>query len=139
MKTKYILIMCLIALGVTSCSLDDDNNTPLLQLEAVAVTDVEFPEPFVFGEVNDIIVKYDNPSDCNRFYAFDVRSDLNEREITVFTSVFDDNDCNDEDVPTEQVLRFRPISNGTIEFKFFSGLDEDGEKEFLEYTIDVQE
>jgi hypothetical protein len=138
MKTKMVALIAFISIAMVSCSIGDDDVLSL-NLEVVAVTDVEIPDPFVFGEVNEIIVKYNNPSDCHRFYAFDVRPDLNVREVTIVTDVFDGTACVVENVPTEQILRFIPTSNGTVKFKFFSGFDLNGDKEFLEIEVDVQE
>ncbi len=138
MKIKVMALLALIAVSFSSCELSDDDFVNVT-LEPIPITSVEIPDPFVFGEVNEIIVRYNNPTDCHRFYAFDVRRNLNEREVTVFTEVFNGTNCITEDVPTEQILRFLPVSNGTIEFKFFSGLDADDNPQFLEYTVDVIE
>lgn len=139
MKYKFIALMALIAVSLSSCSVSDDDVLQSFALEVVAITDVEIPDPFIFGETNEIIVRYNNPSSCHRFAGFDVRSNLNEREVTVVTEIFDRSSCEEENIPTEQVLRFLPTSNGTIIFRFFTGLNDEGEREFIEIEVDVQE
>ncbi|KQC34471.1 hypothetical protein AAU57_02350 [Nonlabens sp. YIK11] len=116
-----------------------DDDQPRVFYSTLFITDVEIPDPFVFGEVNEIIVRYNNPSDCYRFDQFAVNYDLNIREVAVISSYIDSENCVEGDIPTEQVLRFRPTSNGTIVFKFLTGIDENGVKEFLEIEVEVQE
>ncbi len=138
MKMKMMALLAMIAVSFSSCELSDDDFVNVT-LEPIAVTSVDIPDPFVFGEINEIVVTYNNPTDCHRFYAFDVRKNLNEREVTVFTEVFDGTNCIQQDLPTEQTLRFLPVSNGTIEFKFFAGFDANDNPEFLEFSVDVTE
>ncbi|SCY34853.1 hypothetical protein SAMN05192588_2408 [Nonlabens sp. Hel1_33_55] len=138
MKIKFIALLALISIAFSSCDVTDDDQ-PRLKLTALAITDVEIPDPFVFGQVNEIIVRYNQPSDCHNFYAFDVRSNLNEREVIVYSEFFESEGCTPGPIPTEQVLRFRATSNGTIVFKFLTGIDNNGENEFLEIEVEVQE
>jgi len=138
MKIKFIAMLAFLSIALTSCELGDDDSVPV-RLEIIPITSVEIPDPFVFGEVNEIIVRYNNPSDCYRFLGFNVDSDLNERVVAVVAEVFDDPSCTEENLPTEQTLRFLATSNGTIEFKFYSGLDASGEEQFLEFSVMVQE
>ena len=138
MKIKFIALLALISIAFSSCDISDDNQ-PRIFYSTLFITDVEIPDPFVFGEVNEIIVRYNNPSDCYRFDQFAVRSDLNVREIAVVSSFIESADCVEGNIPTEQVLRFLPTSNGTIVFKFLTGIDDAGEEEFLEIEVEVQE
>jgi hypothetical protein len=139
MKLRVLVIMMTIALGVTSCDIGDDDSGRPIQFEVVPVTSVDIPDTFEFGEINEVIVRYNRPSDCHRFEGFNVQSNLNEREVRVVTSFVSDDDCSDTVVPEEQTLRFRATSNGTYLFKFFTGLDDDGVPQFEEYEVTVEE
>lgn len=139
MKIKFIALFALVSIAFSSCSIGDDNESPQLRLEAVAVTDVEIPDPFLFGQDNDIVIRYNNPSSCHRFEGFQIQNNLNIYEITVFTNIIDGPSCESNNLPTEQVLSFPGNTNGTIVLKFFTGLDASGNKEFLEIEVDVVE
>lgn len=138
MKIKFAAFLALIAMAFSSCDISDDNQIRV-QLVAVGVTDVEIPDPFVFGQNNDIILRYNNPSTCHRFEGFKIDQNLNVFEVTVFTNFIDEAVCESNNLPTEQTLPFLARSNGTVVFKFFTGFDDNGEREFLEYEVDVQE
>lgn len=115
MKIKFIALLAFIAIAFSSCELGDDDQ-PRVEFTLLPITDVEIPEPFKFGEFNEIIVRYNNPSDCYRFERFTVDFDLNMREVQVVSSYIDTGECTEGNIPTEQILRFRPTSNGTIIF-----------------------
>ncbi|PRP67684.1 hypothetical protein [Nonlabens agnitus] len=139
MKFKFIALLAFIALGISSCELSDDNQ-PQIQLVALGITDVEIPDPFLFGQDNDIVIRYNNPSSCHRFEGFQIQNNLNIYEVTVFANVLVDGaSCEDNNLSTEQVLSFPGNTNGTLVFKFFTGLDAAGNQEFLEIEVDVVE
>lgn len=137
MKWKYILLLALVSAGITSCDVGNDNNFAPIEYEVAGITSVEVPDSFKFGEVNEIIVRYNNPTDCNVFAFFDVVSELNERDVAVVTVVQDNGVCDVLNVPTEQTLRFLAMSNRAYLFKFYMGKDADGNAEYLEYNINV--
>ena len=138
MKIKFIALLALISIAFSSCDISDDNQ-PRIFYSTLFITDVEIPDPFVFGEVNEIIVRYNNPSDCYRFEGFRVDYELNVREVEVVSSFIDTAECTDSTIPTEQVLEYKAETNGTILFKFLTGIDDAGEEEFLEIEVEVQE
>lgn len=137
MKIKVAITGLLMVLLLHSCSLDD-GDAPIINYQALPVIEVELPQAFTFGEVHAIPVIFEYTNSCQTFAGFDVTSNLNQREITVVASV-SDSDCQDEIIRTQQNLRFLAASNGSYVFKFFTGLDDNGEPEYLEYTIPVEE
>jgi len=138
MKAKLIALIALVSIAFSSCSLGDDDALEY-RLQVVGITDVEILDPFVFGQVNEIIVKYNIPNTCQKFLGFDVNRDLNQREIYVVTEYIGDPNCLEQNIPEEQSLRFLPTSNGTIVLKFYTGNNDNGEREFIEIVVDVQE
>ncbi|WP_194851527.1 hypothetical protein [Nonlabens antarcticus] len=132
-------MLALVSVGITSCDIGDDNDYAQIQYQLAEVTSVEMPENLKFGKVNEIVVRYDNPTNCNIFAGFDVQSRLNERDVTVVTTVRETGDCDELNIPTEKTLKFVAVSNGTYTFRFLSGRDADGEPEYLEFTVEVVE
>ncbi len=141
MKWKLIMLLALVSVGFNSCSISDDDSFSDVQLEIVAVTAVEFPAELKFGEINNIIVRYDNPTTCNRFEGFNVDSTLNQRTVSIVTTRTTPNNgnCAMTNLPTEQILRFLPTSNGSYVFRFLSGQDANNEPTYLEFTVEVVE
>ncbi|BAO54761.1 hypothetical protein [Nonlabens marinus] len=139
MKWKLILMLGLVAASFSSCDIGESEFDTNIQYEIAAVTNVEMPATFKFGEVNDIVVRFNNPSSCHFFSGFDVRPNLNQREVRVILENRNSAECDRLAVPQEETLAFTATSNGSYVFKFFSGLDANGQPEYLEYTVDVVE
>jgi len=139
MKWNLILMLALMVVGISSCDIGDEGDNFRVQYQVAAVTSVEMPATLKFGEVNDIVVRFNNPSSCNTFFGFDVRPALNEREVRVVLEYQDTGDCIDLGVPQEETLAFTATSNGSYVFRFFSGLSSSGEPQYLEYTVEVVE
>lgn len=131
---KKIFFLLLIAISVTSCSVDDDVND--FYYEILPVESVEIPEEFVLGQTYEITVTYLRPTTCHVFNNFYYDSELNQRTVAVVTSVYQNNDCLvliDEEV--EATFNFMVNSNGAYVFKFWQGEDENGND--LYYIVEV--
>jgi hypothetical protein len=139
MKWKLILMLALTCVGISSCEIGDEGDNFRVQYQVAAVTSVDMPATFKFGESNDIVVRFNNPSSCSSFFGFDVRPTLNEREVRVVLETQDTGDCVNLEVPQEETLTFVATSNGSYIFKFFTGLSSNGEAQFVEYTVEVEE
>ncbi len=137
MKIRFAITSLLMVIFLHSCSLDD-GDASIVNYQALPVIEVELPQAFTFGEIHTIPVIFEYTNSCQAFAGFEVTSNLNEREITVVAAVSNQG-CEDELVRTEQNLNFLAASNGSYIFKFFTGLDDNGEPVFLEYTIPVEE
>lgn len=129
----------LIMVVISSCSIENDEGVPFTY-EIAKVNNVQFPEFFVFGQTHDIVVQYEQPSTCHLFSGFEVVTDLNVRTVNAVTAVLATGDCMDlENHIEEQVLQFRATSNGSFVFKFFAGLNPNGEPQYIEREIFVQQ
>ncbi|AZQ43221.1 hypothetical protein [Nonlabens ponticola] len=139
MRFKFYAALMILAFAVSSCEIGDDDGAIPVQFEVVAITGVDIDDTFEFGETNEITIRYNLPSDCHSFEGFNVQSLLNNREVRVVTGFVDVGDCVRELKPEEQTLEFLAASNGTYNFKFFTGFDENNEPEFLEYEVEVED
>ncbi len=129
------ILFTLLFFGLISCSLEDD--APTFHLEYLKAESVTIPESFVLGETYEIKVAYKRPTSCHSFHGFYYDKNLNIRTVAVQCIVAEKN-CNDlvDDIQ-EETLNFYVTNNGTYIFKFWQGLDENGEDVFLEYEIPV--
>ncbi|WP_179349983.1 hypothetical protein [Winogradskyella pacifica] len=134
MKRYALLILTLIFTSIfTSCSLDDDTN--FIGTEIIPIESVEIPEYFVFGERYEILITYNRPSTCYQFYNFYYDINENERVVAIINSVYSDNSCVEEEESVTVTLNFETRSNETYLFKFYQGVDEEGED--IYYLVEV--
>lgn len=134
MKRYTLLVLTLIFTSIfTSCSLDDDTN--FIGTEIIPIESVEIPEYFVFGERYEILITYNRPSTCYQFYNFYYDINENERVVAIINSVYSDNSCVEEEESVTVTLNFETRANETYLFKFYQGVDEEGED--IYYLVEV--
>jgi hypothetical protein len=131
---KRLIIISLLLILFASCSLEDkglDYNLEILPIESV-----EIPESFTLGETYPITVSYLRPSTCHTFKEFYYLKNNNERTVAVINYDAIDNNCVDlTDELAEATFNFIVTGNGSYIFKFWQGVDENDEDQYL--TIEV--
>lgn len=133
---KIFALFLLIAIA-SSCSLDDDAN---FHFEAVPATNATLPESFELNETYEIKVNYVRPNNCYFFEGFDyLRTDENERTVTLITSVFDDRGCTEASQEVEVSFDFIVLNTGTYTFRFWRGTDANGDPDYLIVEVPVVE
>ncbi|ULC59796.1 hypothetical protein MBM09_02180 [Flaviramulus sp. BrNp1-15] len=131
---KRLIVMCLILIMATSCSIDDDSTN--YSFEVLPVESVDIPDEFELGETYPITIHYFRPTTCHAFKEFYYYKENNERTVAPVTYVFDNTNCETlEDDLVEATFNFIVTSNGSYIFKFWQGEDTDGESQYL--TIEV--
>ncbi|XLS29345.1 hypothetical protein ACJD0Z_00655 [Flavobacteriaceae bacterium M23B6Z8] len=134
---KKIFALFLLIAAISSCSLDDDAN---FHFEAVPVTGATLPESFELNETYEIKVNYIRPNNCYFFEGFDyVRTDENERTVTLITSVFDERGCTQDAQEVEVSFDFIVLNTGTYTFRFWQGTDANGDPDYLIVEVPVNE
>jgi hypothetical protein len=121
---------------LTACSVDDSRVN--YHLELLPVQEVEIPESFVMGEKYVIKVRFFRPTTCHTYNKFYYESYLNERTIAVESFVTERDGCvalSNELV--EEKMDFYVTSNGSYIFKFWNGVDENGDDVYLIYEVPV--
>lgn len=132
---KKIVFLLLIAISLTSCSLEDDSPNDFYY-EILPVESVELPEEFVLGQTYEITVTYLRPTTCHVYNNIYYEAELNQRTVAVVTTVYQNNDCLPLiDQVAEVTFNFMVNSNGTYVFKFWQGEDENGND--LYYVVEV--
>lgn len=138
---KKFILLSLIILFFSSCDNDDDG--PTFYYEFMPIESVELPEYFVPGEVYTIDYTYYKPSDC--YYYSDLYYDIlnNTRTVAVINRVFIDSGdvvCTElEDELVEGYFQFHATSlYDSIEFKFWQGVSESGQNEYLIIEVPVE-
>ncbi len=130
-----LIIITLSLILFASCSNDDRLE---YSLEILPVESVNIPESFTLGEVYPITVSYLRPTTCHSFKEFYYRKNLNERTVAVINYNLQDNNCVDlSDELVEATFNFIVTSNGSYIFKFWQGVDENDEDQYLIIEVPV--
>ncbi|TRZ45985.1 hypothetical protein [Robertkochia solimangrovi] len=139
-KIFALFLTTIISLGMNSCDLDDDDSANF-HFETLETLSAELPESFDYGQVYRINVDMLRPSDCHYFEGFDYNhTDKTVRTIYPIASVIERNDCNDlEDSEMTQYFDFEVRFTDTYTFRFYTGTNEAGEDEFIEYEVPVNQ
>ncbi|WP_396591130.1 hypothetical protein [Allomuricauda sp. R78024] len=140
MMKKGIVLFILfgISLLVTSCDLDDDGQN--FHFTTLAGVEANFPDSFELNETYDIEVTYLRPNGCTFFEGFDVaKTGETDRDIVVIGSVFTDNDtaCTEAVEEVVATLKFNVIFTGEYHFRLYTGIDENEDAVYVEYTVPV--
>jgi len=136
------ILVCFIAVLFFSCSIDD--TAPSSYQELLAVESVEMPEVFERGMSYQISLTYLRPTNCHAYNGIYYLKYNNERTVAIISTVFEGNgNCETYEanlVPLEDAsFNFLPTEIGSYIFKFWKGLDADGQDEYLIMEIPVIE
>lgn len=133
---KKLLLFCLFSYFLWSCSLGDDTDDFIYEL--VPIESVSVPDTLVLDSVHTFVYTYNSPSTCHAFHDLYYVAEDSTRTVAVINTVFDNSNCTPlEDNLIERTFDFRPSNTGTYIFKFWQGLDENDEDQYLIYEIPV--
>lgn len=130
------LVVFLITLSIFSCNVDDDYETAynvFLPVEEAIV-----PDEFERGEVYEIFVSYLRPTTCHAYNDMYYRIDGNERLVAVMATVFEGSfECEELDDILEASFNFKAGDEDSYVFKFWQGVDANGDDEYLIIEVPV--
>ncbi len=131
-------IFVVLAFVLTSCSLSDDQ--PNFYFIPLQVVSAELPVSFSLYETYQIKVTYLLPNGCVTFEGFEV-SPIEEttRNVVPIGSQFDDPECIDGMDEVEGSFNFICLYSDSYLFRFWTGEDENGEQEYLEIEVPVNQ
>lgn len=138
---KKAILITLILFSFLSCSIDDNN--PTFHFEFVPTESVVMPESFEQGSVYSIEYSYFKPSSCHQFNELYYEPNNNIRTIAVINRVYhgDSNNSCSELVDQLETRSFQFLVNDFEEifiFKFWQGVNEDGEDQYLIIEVPVE-
>ena len=134
----YLIATCAI-LSMGSCSLDDDSAN--FEFEYLEILEAEVPQSFDLNEVYEIKVTYLRPNDCTYFEGFDViKEEETTRQVAVIGSTLtEQKDCAEIAQQVEATFDFKVIYTKDYLFKFYTGEDEEGNPQFIEIEVPVNQ
>ncbi|WP_156800156.1 hypothetical protein [Galbibacter marinus] len=136
MKIFNSILLLVTLVVASSCDVDDDNTN--FHYETLEITDAKLPEAFEYGKLYTVEFNYLRPTNCHYYEGFDFqKTDKTERTIYAIGAVLDQTDCQEltEDNIGTATFNFEVRYNDPYTFKFYSGDNEDGEKQYI--TIEV--
>ncbi len=136
MKRKLLSIAAFLALVlVVGCDIEPQENFQFVPLEVVSA---DVPDAFSLNAQHNIEITFRRPDSCTFFHDFDISVESSsERNIVVIGSSLTQSDCSENSVEGNATLRFTAIENTTYTFRFYTGIDQNGDPIFLEYIIPV--
>jgi hypothetical protein len=83
-------------------------------------------------------MRYYRPSSCHSPYGIYYEKDLNIRTCAVNNIIREGGGCNElNEYLVEETFNFTVTNTGNYIFKFWTGVDSEGNNTFLEYDIPV--
>ncbi|MEM6894935.1 MAG: hypothetical protein AAF554_14670 [Bacteroidota bacterium] len=138
MKRIPLVLLSLILVCFYSCDISDDE--PNFHFTTLSVVSANLPDSFELDSTYTIEVTYLRPDSCTFFEGFDVaQTEETERVVAVIGSVITDNEtaCAEQAEEVTAGFRFRVNFTDEYTFRFYTGLDSEGNGEYIEYTIPV--
>ena len=122
---------------LVSCSLDDDSNN--FAIETLPVKEAIVPAAFDFGSKHEITIIYDLPSGCHFFYSLFYQYEGTSRIVAVNSWVNESAACTDDVREAEYTFEVTVVQQEDYTFKFWKGIDNEGENIFEEIIVPVNE
>lgn len=137
---KIILILISFNFTLVSCSVDDGNTPENYHLEILPVESANVPESFVYGENHEITISYIRPSSCYAFNDIYYIKDNNVRTVAVMNTVYDDVvNCLELEDLQQKTFTVQATQLENYIFKFWQGVDDNGEDIYLTAEVPVEQ
>ncbi len=122
---------------VVSCSIDDDSNN--FKLETLPIKEAIVPAEFTFRSMHDITVTYELPSGCHSFYDLFYQYEGTSRRVAINSLVNEGVACTDDIREIEYTFKVNVVQREDYTFKFWKGVDSEGENIFEEVIVPVNQ
>lgn len=133
---KKILMSLMMFFMLFSCSINDDSSN--LSLETLPIKEAVVPEEFVFGQSYTLKVIYDLPDGCHSFYNLFYQYDGPVRIVAINSLVDNASACTLALIEKEHTFVVKAIQQEDYIFKFWKGIDDNGDDIFEEVIVPVR-
>jgi hypothetical protein len=140
---KKLILVCIVALIAAACSLESDEREDFT-LAFIPVENVDMPEYVTPGTTYPVTLHYKRPNTCY-YVSQEPYYEINgsTRTVAVQALVVQNGNCQViENAPTEtKVFNFQcpATTSANFTFKFYTGEDTTGNRQFLEVTLPVRQ
>ena len=122
---------------VVSCGLDDDGAN--FTLQTLPVKSAEVPDEFTYNKEYNITVTYDLPDGCHSFHSLFFQQENDERTVAINAIVDLRTNCTQAVVEESFTFEILALQREDYVFKFWKGVNGDGENIFEEVVVPVNE
>lgn len=129
---KKLLLFTLI-LGFFSCTPDGNR----LVSKILPIDESETPDQFIFNTIDTIKIKYSLPNTCHSFYSLYYQYDDTTRIVAVRALEDLDATCAEQIIQRELEIPIQVRQREDYVFKFWKGIDDNGEDEFEVKVVPV--
>lgn len=132
-----MLLVAVLVLGLNSCSIEDDG--PNFHFTALEIVSAELPESFDLNSTYVITVDYLKPNSCTFYEGFEVAiEELTVRNVVAVGTVRTDiAACTEAIVEETATFNFKVIYTDPYTFKFYTGDNVEGQPEYMEVIVPV--
>ncbi len=133
-KIFVLLITCILF----SCSLDDGDETQV-SYEFLPIESVDIPSEFELNENYEITLTYFRPTDCHAFNNVFFERNEDSRTVAVVAAKYitKENTCDTINTEHETTFNLLAAQRENYLFKFWQGVDDQGENLYLEIEVPV--
>ncbi|MBN2868688.1 MAG: hypothetical protein JXK08_08465 [Flavobacteriaceae bacterium] len=137
---KIILLLISLSFILTSCSVNDDTPTDNYHIEILPVESAIVPESFIYGENHEITISYIRPNSCYAFNDIYYLKDNNIRTVAVMNTVYNNVfNCQDLQDIEQKTFTIEATQLENYIFKFWQGVDDNGEDLYLTIEVPVEQ
>lgn len=133
---KKITLLLLGLLIFNSC-LNNDNDTPNYTFEYLPIDSAITPASFTYGAIDTITVKYTLPNGCYSFDRIYYETKDTTRIVAITAFVELDENCTEALIQEEKKFAVKASQEEDYVFKFFKGIDSNGDNIFEEVIVPV--
>jgi len=134
---KRVFVSLVLIFLVVSCSVDDDANN--FKLETLPIKEATVPAEFNFGSSHDIVITYDLPSGCHSFYDLFYQYEGTSRTVAINSLVNENDVCTEDLREIEYTFKVNVVQREDYTFRFWKGVDGNGENIFEEVIVPVNQ
>lgn len=137
MKPFWNLLKLLLPLILLSaCDIGEDEVS--YHFVSLTTVSVDMPEEFRLNETYEIGVTVLEPNGCTEFAGFDILpEDTTIRRVVAIGTEQDDVPCTEVLSEVATSFDFICLYSGTYTFRFWTGKNEDGVDQFMEFEVPV--
>lgn len=132
---KWILGLMFIGIVTVSCLDDEPVSNVVFKYSAIDSVQIDTIMPA--RQITQIKTYFTKQNGCQQFFDYDYTILGNERTVSVIITELQDHACTLGQEVQSPVLNFKPGSPGTYTFRFWNGVDEDGQDTFIIQEIEV--
>ena len=133
---KKIVLSFLMVFVLVSCSISDDADS--FDLTTLPVKEAVVPSEFVFGETYQITITFDLPDGCHSFHSLFFQHDANERIVAANAIVTLEAACTLAIIEESHTFDLVALQEADYVFRFWKGVDTNGENIFEEIVVPVR-